>query len=525
MDSRPVAEKQMFENRWYFLLVCVGFAVGLGNVTRFPYLVYRNGGGAFLIPYLIALALCAWPTATLELLIGQTYRQGPVQVFRRVLPWAPFRFAGVGLASIVTTSLIAMYYVALLGYSCVYLVHSFYGFFGENGSWAGEGPWKGNPGDFYEEILHLTPMIGDLGGVNWAVLLGVTCCMVFVFFSVFGGIQGSSKVAIVTVGLPYLMILILLIRGLTLEGAWDGVRWYLSPDFSKLLEVRVWIDAAVQIMFSLSPCWGVLITFGSYLSPEEDLMTLSVQLAAINSLTSFVAGFAIFAILGHLAATTGVPIDQVVAGGPQLSFVVYPAALATMPFPWFFAASFFIMLLMLGIDSQFSSVEAIIHAIEESRWQQTLKLRRSVIVTGSVLVIWLGSLIFCTDGGLHLLAAADNYIPMLSFFCVAIAEVICVGWAYGTDRFFDDIARVNGSPIPAQPFLRVLWQGVSLAYPVILVSFALVSEIGSPSIPHLPVWASTLGWMAALTPPCIILGYAIFPPGLPNDQILSSPSI
>ena len=255
--------REQFDSKWYFLLVCVGFAVGLGNVLRFPYLMYRNGGGAFFIPYLGTIGLLGFPLVLYELLLGQTFLVGPVQLFQQIIPNENSRFGGLGLASIITLTMVQMYYAVLLGWSGVFFFHSFH---------FDELPWKGDEDYFTREILHQTDSIGNLGGFNWPILLTVTICMIFVLIAVIKGIQGSSKIAIVTVILPYLMLFVLLIRGVTLPGAMTGIQYYLSPDFSKLLTTSIWIDAAVQVMFSLSPAWGVLITFGSYLKPEESVI-------------------------------------------------------------------------------------------------------------------------------------------------------------------------------------------------------------------------------------------------------------
>ena len=510
-------DREQFESQWYFLLVCVGFAVGLGNVLRFPYLMYRNGGGAFFIPYLGMIVVMGFPLVVYELLLGQTFKVGPVQMFQQIIPSSNSRFGGVGLASIMALSMVSMYYAVLLGWSSVFFFHCFH---------FDVLPWKGDEDYFFREILHQTESINNLGGFNWYILLSVTACMLFVLLAVIKGVQGSSKVAVVTVTLPYVMLIVLLIRGVTLPGAATGISYYLTPDWSKLFHTSIWIDAAVQIMFSLSPAWGVLITFGSYLKPRESVLKLSVIVTFVNTSTSILAGFVVFSILGYLSYSKGVPIDDVVASGPTLAYVVFPAAIAEMPLAWLFALSFFTMMILLGIDSLFASVEAIIGAVQDSTWIREKNIPKYQVVIAVVVFVWIGSLVFCTNGGSYLLYAADIYVPLLSFFMVALLQIVAGCWAYGVDKIFTEFSclvpdgRLRIFPVPT--LWKILW---SISCPLIiavLIAIAFYNEFQRPTL-DLPTWAFLLGWVFALAPGVTILWFAVFPSGIPNCTSLTKP--
>lgn len=507
--------REKFQSKYYFLLVCVGFAVGLGNVLRFPYLMYRNGGGAFFIPYLSMVLFIGFPLVVFELGLGQTYLQGPVKLFQQVIPSNSKRFGGVGLASIIALSLVSMYYAVLLGWSTVFLFHSFH--FSE------DLPWKGNENYFFDEILNQSENIEHLGGMNWPIFFSVSICMIFVFFALVKGIEGSSKVAIVTVILPYIMLIILSIRGITLPGAFIGIRYYITPDWSKLFNSSIWIDAAVQVMFSLSPAWGVLITFGSYLDSKESVIKLSLILTCINSSTSIFAGFTVFSILGYLSYINNIPISDVVSSGPTLAYVVFPIAIAEMPLAWVFAISFFIMMLLLGIDSLFASVEAIIGAVQDSDFIKSKNFAKYWIVLFVVFFVWCGSLIFCTNGGSYLLYAADVFVPLLSFFIVAFFQLIAVVYFHGFDNFLEDykVKSNYANSIPFPKVWLVLWKYFCPLVIFLLILIALWNEYTKPTL-ELPLWASILGWTAAFTPTVVIIWFFIFPGGVPScsDNIM-----
>ena len=150
---------------------------------------------------------------------------------------------------------------------------------------------------------------------------------------------------------PYFVLIILLIRGLTLPGAGEGIKYYLTPNFSALGDANVWVDAATQVFFSLGPGFGVLLAFASYNRFHNNVYRDALLTSAVNSATSFLAGFVIFSVLGYMAHRNNVEVKDVAAEGPGLVFIVYPEAIATFPGAPFFSVMFFLMLLTLGLDS------------------------------------------------------------------------------------------------------------------------------------------------------------------------------
>ncbi|CAH1647253.1 unnamed protein product [Spodoptera littoralis] len=277
-----------------FILACLGYAVGLGNVWRFPYLCYRNGGGAFLIPFFLMLLFIGLPLFYLELYIGQYTGIGPLQAFSAISPF----FTGLGYCTLVVISIISVYYMIIVAWTLFYTIVS----------------------------------ISE-------TLIGVP------------GVQSAGKVVYFTALFPYVMLTALLIRGVTLEGAIDGVIFYLSPNWSTLLDARVWGDAASQIFYSFGVACGSLVTLASYNKFNNNCHFDAVFVSFTNFLTSVYAGFAIFSVLGFQAQLMGVSVNDVATEGPGLAFVAYPEALLQMPVYRLWSILFFLMLFILGLGN------------------------------------------------------------------------------------------------------------------------------------------------------------------------------
>uniref|UniRef100_A0A8P4G526 Transporter n=1 Tax=Dicentrarchus labrax TaxID=13489 RepID=A0A8P4G526_DICLA len=374
-------ERETWTRQMDFIMSCVGFAVGLGNVWRFPYLCYKNGGGVFLIPYLLIVFVGGIPIFFLEIALGQFMKAGSINVWNI----APL-FKGLGYASMVIVFFCNTYYIMVLAWGFYYLIKSFNAtlpwstcdnewntpscmeFFHHqdcnNGSLANT-TISGNMTcadlanarspiiEFWEnKVLNISSGLEETGEFNWELILCLMAVWVMVYFCVWKGVKSTGKIVYFTATFPYVVLIILLVRGVTLPGAYDGIMYYIKPDWSKLGEAQVWIDAGTQIFFSYAIGLGALTALGSYNRFNNDCYKDAFVLALINSGTSFFAGFVVFSILGFMAAEQGVDISQVAESGPGLAFIAYPMAVSLMPVAPLWAALFFFMLLLLGLDSQ-----------------------------------------------------------------------------------------------------------------------------------------------------------------------------
>lgn len=406
-----------------FLLAAIGSAVGLGNIWRFSYLAYKNGGGSFLIPYAIALFSVGIPIMILEFAIGHKMRSSAPRAMGRVhrewewLGWWPVIFVGFG---------IALYYVVVIGWFGLYMMYSARAMFG------GDLPWAGNPEVFFQQtFLNLSDAPFELGSVQPAIL-GATAFFWFAMWficlrQVDKGVERACRVF-----MPLLVILTttLVIWGLTLDGAREGVRQYLTPDWTKLGEVQVWRDAFGQIFFSLSIGFGIMIAYASYLPEKTNLVRNAMITACVNCAYSVFAGLAVFSALGFMAHKKGVGIDEVAAAGPGLCFVVYPEIIASLPaLNGLFGFLFFLTLVLAGVTSAISIIEAFTSAvIDKFHWG------RPAVVSTTCIVGFLGSSMFTTGAGLLWLDIVDHFLNNYGLIVVGLLECLLIVWYYRIEK-------------------------------------------------------------------------------------------
>lgn len=278
-------------------------------VWRFPYLVYENGGGSFLIPYFISLFLLGIPLYLLELALGQVYRKSTLHTLRDV----HWRCTGIGVAMAVMSSLVSFYYNVIIAWALVYIVQSF----------KNPLPWENNAQAYFtDQVLKMSSGgMKDVGGLNGPLVGALAVAWIVIYFSVFKGIKGTGKVVYFTATFPFILLILLFIVSVTRSGAGAGIQYYLQPSWKFLLRFNTWRAAANQIFFSLGIGFGSLITFASFNKTKEDIVADAFMIPIINCLTSFFAGFVVFGMLGNLAQNEGKSIDEVVQSGIGLAFI------------------------------------------------------------------------------------------------------------------------------------------------------------------------------------------------------------
>jgi NSS family neurotransmitter:Na+ symporter len=408
-----------------FVMAAVGSAIGLGNIWRFSYMAYENGGGAFLIPYLLALLTAGIPLLLLEFAIGHERIGSAPLAYHKVkkssewLGWWAVTFVMFG---------IVLYYIVIISWCVNYFILSF------------DLGWGDSPNDFFfKEFLMISEGPHDVGQIRWAILAG-TCVIWFinsliVYRGVGDGIELANKVF-----MPLLFILttILVFWSINLEGSFKGIAEYIKPDFSRILHTKVWIDAYSQIFFTLSLGFGIMIAYASYLPDNSDISKSAFMTGLINSGFSLFAGFGTFAIVGYMATSQGKDISEVVTQKIGLAFVAYPQALSIMPGGRLFGALFFLSLVVAGLSSSVSITEAFICALAD-KFGYT---RRTLIIVVSLFGL-LGSLIFTTQGGLFWLDIVDHYLTHYGLVVVGIVECIIVGWFFNFDLLRKHVNKVS----------------------------------------------------------------------------------
>ncbi len=431
-EALPGQQRENWGSRSGFVLAAIGSAVGLGNLWGFPYKVYSYGGGAFLIPYVIAMLLIGIPLLIAEFSLGHLTQRATPDAFGRVNR----KFAFVGWWQIILSFIIITYYAVILAYCVSFLGYSIHGIFKGSLPWAGEGVEgvKKAKDFFFGDYLNFNKSF-TLGRLQFHIVGTLIITWLAMYLCIFRGVKLVSKVVMWTVPLPWLMLLILTIRGLTLEGAVQGLEYYLEPNWGNLADPVTWRWGFGQMFFSMSLAFGIMITYSSFLHRKSDINNNAAIIGLADMGTSFVAGLAVFATLGGMAyastlAGAAVPVEKVVGGGPGLAFVAFPYALAQLPHAAWFSALFFASLLLLGIDSAFSITESVLASIvDKTGWN-----RGRTLIGLSVVGLLIGVL-FCTQGGLTWLGTFDDFINgTWGITLTALLECFVLGWLFRLRR-------------------------------------------------------------------------------------------
>uniref|UniRef100_H2ZHH7 Transporter n=1 Tax=Ciona savignyi TaxID=51511 RepID=H2ZHH7_CIOSA len=469
--------RETWDRKLDFILSCVGFAVGLGNVWRFPYLCYKNGGGAFLIPYLLFIITSGIPVFFLEISLGQYMKQGGIGIWNL----CPL-MKGIGFASTVIVFFCNCYYIMVLTWAIYYLGRSFttilpWSTCGNAWNTAGcttnftamlAGRTSTNSSnlfnyttlsspviEFWErEVLKITPDITDTGSIRWELALCLLVAWTICYICICKGVRATGK---------------------------------------------VWIDAGTQVFFSYAIGLGALSALGSYNLYNNNCFKDTVILAAVNSGTSFFAGFVIFTFLGFMAHEQKVPIDQVAESGPGLAFIAYPKGVTLMPLSPLWSCLFFLMILLLGLDSQFVGVEGFLTAIID-QFPHLLRRRRALFSAATCIVCYLIGLSMITEGGMYVFQIFDYYSASgMTLLWMSLWECITIAWIYGADRYYQNLKDMIGYRPPA--LFKYCWLFLTPAATLGIFIFVLISHkpLTYNRTYEYPWWGLLIGWCLALS--------------------------
>ena len=409
-----MAGRENWSSRRAFILAAIGSAIGLGNIWRFPFKCYENGGGAFLIAYIIAMITAGIPLLIMELSLGHHFKLAAPLSFRKIGK----KFEWVGWWAVFVGFVIVSYYAVVMAWGLNYSVFSFTQAWGEN-----------TKDFFYSNFLGLTDNPFHLGGFRLPILISLLVGWILIVGAVWKGAKTVSKVVYVTVFLPWLLLIVFVIRGVTLPGSLVGITYYLQPHFKELLNPSVWITAYGQIFYSLSVGFGIMIAYASFLQKDAEIINSSIIITLSNCATSFLGGFAVFGSLGYYAHISGQAVEKVLSGGPGLAFITYPTIINNLPFARIFGIIFFLMLLTLAIDSAFSLLEAVSSSVRDKFGWGIKRSNITVALAGLIV-----GLIFTTGAGLFWLDIVDKWIEFFGLCAVVLVECIVLGWFFKLDR-------------------------------------------------------------------------------------------
>ena len=298
----------------------------------------------------------------------------------------------------------------------------------------------------------------------------------------------------ITVPIPTILLIILTIRGLTLPGAIEGISYYLTPDFSRLTDVKVWLAAYAQVFFSLGVAQGIMITYASFLKKKSDITNNAFIISLADAGTSFLAGFTVFSVVGYLAASQGVGVTELGIGGPTLTFITYPTAISLLPVAAsFFGMIFFIALLTFGIDSAFSMVEPMVSGLHGKFRITKAKATGFMCIIGFFI-----SLLFATGSGLHWLDIVDHFIANFGLVMIGLVECLILGWMYKLSKLRKHANET--SEIKIGKWWEYLIKYVIPFVLFLLLAIAIIDNITNPYLGY-PWWVIILGGVT----PCLAI--------------------
>jgi len=481
-----MAKREQWGTRTGFVLAAVGSAIGLGNIWRFPYMAYDNGGGAFLIPYFFALLTAGIPIIILEFGIGHKYKgSAPLTFFKIFRKWE-----WLGWWQVFVSFVISIYYVVVISWALNYALLAL------------NLGWGDSPGSFFfADFLQLSDGPMELGGIVWPIFLAALVLWFMVWLVLFSGVKRGIEVANkIFMPLLFFLLLIMLARAVTLEGAAEGISFLFQPDFSAIWDYSVWTAAYGQIFFTLSICFAIMITYSSYLPEDADINNNAMITAFINCGFSMLAGIMVFGVLGYMAFQQGVALDEVVAAGVGLAFVTIPEAINLLPAAKFFGFLFFLCLVFAGMSSMISISEAVCSGLMD-KFDWPRKGTASVLcLVGFVL-----SLIFMTNGGLFVLDIVDHFINNFGIVLAGLVQVVLLSWFFKLDS-------VRQHTNAQSDFAIGKWWNFCLKVitPIVLGYMAIANLIGDIRVNYEGYDSSALlvfGWIVVVA--VLLLGFAM----------------
>ncbi len=478
MQHTSEPKRETFSGRRAFIIAAIGSAVGLGNIWRFPYTTYENGGGAFIIPYLVALLTAGIPLLFLDYAIGHRHRGGAPLSYRRFNR----HFETFGWWQVLVNVIIGIYYAVVLGWAAVYT------YFSVNGAWGDK------PIDFFiGEFLKM----GDISqGVSFEFVGMVTGPLIAVWLVALAvlalGVQkGIAKSSGILMPILIVMFLVLVVSSLFLPGAAKGLDALFTPNWDKLTDPSVWIAAYGQIFFSLSICFGIMITYASYLKKNSDLTGSGLVVGFANSSFEVLAGIGVFAALGFMAVSAGQEVSEVAKGGIGLAFFAFPTIINQAPFGEVLGVLFFGSLTFAALTSFISVIEVIISAVQDKL--QIGRVKVTFIVGLPMMLV--SVVLFGTTTGLPMLDVMDKFVNYFGIVAVAFVSLIAIVANEKLGLLGDHLNETSSFKV------GFLWR-LCIVVTTGILAFMLFSEgakVFSEGYEGYPRWfVNTFGWGMAI---------------------------
>ena len=430
------SEKSVWDSNIAFVLAMIGSAVGLGNIWRFPNVLYSNGGGSFMIPYIVSLFILGISFVLVEYAVGFKFKTSLSKIFFTIKS----RLEPIAWFIILVVFLITTYYVCVVAWDLIYVALSL------------TKAWGANPDLFFTvNVLHASD---SLSGI-FTIVPWVFISVFLVWLSSWAIVQkdlneGIGKVSKILLPVLVLIVIVIVAFSLTLPGASIGYTQIFTPDWSALTNLNVWLAAFGQIVFSLSLGMSIALTYASYLPEDSKLTDNALIVAFSNSGFEVFNAIGIFSILGFMALTSGIPFNELVTEGTGLAFVVFPKVFNVMG-PWasVIGPLFFLCILFAGLTSLIALLEVASFAISEKFGFSRRKSATLVCVVGFCI-----SCLFATAAGSYLLGIFDAFLNNFALLFGVFLECIIFGWIYN----FDELVEVlnSHSSIQMDSFWKII---------------------------------------------------------------------
>ncbi|MGO1488562.1 MAG: sodium-dependent transporter [Arachnia sp.] len=455
-------KREVFNSRNYFILAAIGSAVGLGNIWRFPYVAYSEGGGAFMVPYLIALLSAGIPLLFFDYAIGHRYRGSAPLAMRRLGGWTEV----FGWWQVLISFVIAIYYAAIIAWAAMFTYFSFSEAWGDDpasflfGDFLQLAEVPGVSFDFVPQVM--VPMV-----VVWAITLIVISL---------GVNKGLAFANLVFMPLLLVMFLFIVIQALFLPGALDGLNALFTPDWNSLSDPGVWAAAYGQIFFSLSVGFGIMITYSSYLKRRTDLTGSGLVVGFANSSFEVLAGIGVFSALGFMALSAGVDVSEVASGGIGLAFVAFPTIISEAPLGGILGVAFFGSLVVAGLTSLMSIMEVVIAGVRD---KMGISKPMAVAIVGIPMAV-ISTVLLGTTTGLYFLDITDEFVNKFGILAGSLAAIIAVAWIV---RKLPQLQR-HLDRFSSFPAAKIWMFMMGLIVPLVLGSILVLYTIERIEVPY-----------------------------------------
>ncbi|CAI2363782.1 unnamed protein product [Moneuplotes crassus] len=451
-----------YTNQIQFWLSCLGYAVGYGNIWRFPYMLYKNGGGVFLVPYAICVVIIVLPLSYLEISYGQIFRRAIHRYYDLIHP----RLIGLsfGISSIIF--FIAVYYMCLVAWCFTFLLYSFQ----DPLPWApkeGESAHEAltSDGYFVKEFLGKSKSMFDIESYNPMIMVSFTVVSLITYFTVYKGLDTAKYVVYLTVPLPYFLLTVLFFKGITLDGFTLGWTYLFKPDWSKLFTFGIWGDAASQVLFSSGLAQNTIVTIAAHRNDRDPMFWSTVLIPIMNFSTSIFASLALFSFIGYASYSSGIPVGELPVRGMDLTFVAYPALINSLPFPQIWSIMFFIMLTTLGLSCQYMFLQCISQLIIG-----TLNRTKSIRINPKIITICVALVMFIVDIGLFSSSAGYYWVEYVDQYATGINLVLFLFFQLATLVYILPLSKLAkrvsrfGEKFPKMYYfpLRIICPGFAL---------------------------------------------------------------